>query len=191
MSTFHVTFEKYKNKMREMVYLPINLPRLLNSLYRNKTHIILIAWYKISLRISTIFIKSPLVISETIQMEKGPSWSWWHGSWIYNYLCNQCLSSLMLHKQGVLDKTLCDKVCQWLATCWWFSQSTPVSSTNKTDHHDITAILLKVVLNTITLTLTPDKVYIIIPSLQSMHRNLRQTLRTPSLQLFCRCLNIL
>jgi hypothetical protein len=30
---------------------------------------------------------------------------------------------------------------------------TPVSSTNKTDHHDITEILLKVVLNTITLTL--------------------------------------
>jgi len=31
---------------------------------------------------------------------------------------------------------------------------TPVSSTNKTDYHDITEILLKVVLNTINLTLT-------------------------------------
>ena len=31
----------------------------------------------------------------------------------------------------------------------WFS---PVSSTNKTDLHDITEILLKVALNTITLT---------------------------------------
>jgi hypothetical protein len=30
---------------------------------------------------------------------------------------------------------------------------TPISSTNKTDHHDIAEILLKVVLNTITLTL--------------------------------------
>ena len=29
---------------------------------------------------------------------------------------------------------------------------TPVSSTNKTDHHDITEIVLKVALNTITLT---------------------------------------
>ena len=29
---------------------------------------------------------------------------------------------------------------------------TPVSSTNKTDSHDVTEILLKVVLNTITLT---------------------------------------
>jgi len=24
----------------------------------------------------------------------GPSWSWSYGSWIYNYLCNQCLSPL-------------------------------------------------------------------------------------------------
>ena len=37
-------------------------------------------------------------------------------------------------------------------TCsWWFS---PVSSTNKTDRHDITGILLKVVLNTIKQTYT-------------------------------------
>ena len=33
----------------------------------------------------------------------------------------------------------------------WFSQGTPVSS-NKTDHHGITEILLKVALNSITLT---------------------------------------
>jgi hypothetical protein len=37
----------------------------------------------------------------------------------------------------------------------WFSSGTAVSSTNKTDYHDITEILLKVALNTITLTLTP------------------------------------
>jgi hypothetical protein len=34
-----------------------------------------------------------------------------------------------------------------------FFSGTPVSSTNETDHHDITKILLKVALNTITLTL--------------------------------------
>jgi hypothetical protein len=34
----------------------------------------------------------------------------------------------------------------------WFSPSTAVSSTNKTDCHDITEILLKVALNTITIT---------------------------------------
>ena len=35
-----------------------------------------------------------------------------------------------------------------------FSPGSPVSSTNKTDRHDITEILLKVALNTITITLT-------------------------------------
>ena len=51
----------------------------------------------------------------------------------------------------VLDTTLCDKVCQWLVTDRWFSPGTPVSSTNKTDRHDITEISMKVVLNTINL----------------------------------------
>jgi hypothetical protein len=34
----------------------------------------------------------------------------------------------------------------------WFSLDPPVSSTNKTDRRDIAEILLKVALNTITLT---------------------------------------
>jgi hypothetical protein len=38
-----------------------------------------------------------------------------------------------------------------LAASLWFSTGTSVYSTNKTDHHDITEILLKVALNTITL----------------------------------------
>jgi hypothetical protein len=33
-------------------------------------------------------------------------------------------------------------------TGWWFSPDTPVSSTNKTDRHNITEILLKVSLST-------------------------------------------
>ena len=37
-----------------------------------------------------------------------------------------------------------DQVCQWLATGRWFSSGSSVSSTNKTDRHDITEILLKV-----------------------------------------------
>jgi hypothetical protein len=51
--------------------------------------------------------------------------------------------------RDVLDTTLCDKVCQWLATGRWFSPGTLFSSTNKTDRHDITEIVLKVALNTI------------------------------------------
>ena len=86
--------------------------------------------------------------------DEGSLWSWSNGSWIYNYLCNQCLSLLMLWVWiplgwGVLNTTLCNKVCQWLADGWWFSQSTPASSTNKTDCHNITEILLKVALNSI------------------------------------------
>ena len=72
-----------------------------------------------------------------------PSWS--YGRWIYNYLCNQCLSQITLWvripiRRGVLDKTLCDEVCQWPATGRWFL-SIPVASTNKTE------ILLKIALN--------------------------------------------
>ena len=80
---------------------------------------------------------------------EGPSWPWSYGRWLYNYLYNQCLSLLMLWVRIAIRArctTLCDKVCQWLATGQWFS---PVSSTNKTDRHVITEILLKVALNTI------------------------------------------
>ena len=61
--------------------------------------------------------------------------------------------------------TLCDKVYQWLATGRWFSPGTLVSSTNKTDRHDITEILLKVVLNTITLTSNTNTIEIYFLSL--------------------------
>ena len=77
---------------------------------------------------------------------EGPSWSLSYGIWIYDYLCHQYLSPLTLWvriplRRGVLNATLCDKVCQW------FSPGTLVSSTNKTDHHDIAEILLKLAFN--------------------------------------------
>jgi len=46
--------------------------------------------------------------------------------------------------RGLLDTALCDKVCQWLPTGWWFSSGTPILSTNKTDRHDTAETLLKV-----------------------------------------------
>jgi len=85
-----------------------------------------------------------------------PSRSWSYGSWIYNYLCNQWLSPLMFWVRinlGARCTALCDQVCQWLAAGRWFSPGTSVSSTNKTDLHDITEILfLKVALNIIKQT---------------------------------------
>jgi len=48
---------------------------------------------------------------------------------VYNYLCNQCLSPLTLWvliplRRGVLNATLYNKVCQWLAAGRWFSPGT-------------------------------------------------------------------
>jgi hypothetical protein len=51
--------------------------------------------------------------------QTGLSWPWLYGSWIYNYLYNQCLSPLMLWVWISIRARctpLCDKVCQWLAT---------------------------------------------------------------------------
>ena len=81
---------------------------------------------------------------------KGLSWPWSHGSWIYNNQCNQCLLPLMLWVRISIRArctTLCDKVCQWLKQVGGFLRP-PVSSTNKTDCHDITEILLNVALTT-------------------------------------------
>jgi hypothetical protein len=58
---------------------------------------------------------------------------------------------------GVLDTTLCYKVCQWLVTDLWFSPGTPVTSTNETDRHDVAEISLKVALNTINQTKPRDQ----------------------------------
>ena len=53
-------------------------------------------------------------------------------------------------RRSVLDTTLCDKVCQPLVTGRQYSPGTPVSSTNRTNCHDIAEILLKVALNILT-----------------------------------------
>ena len=70
-----------------------------------------------------------------------PSWSLSYGSWISNYLCNQCLSPLtlcvrILHRSDVLDTAVCYKVC-------------------------LTEILLKVVLNTINQPLSESFISLI------------------------------
>jgi hypothetical protein len=80
------------------------------------------------------------------------SWAWSYGSWIYNYLCSECISPLMLWVRiSIMTRctTSCDKVCQWLETDRWFSSGRPVSTTNKTDLHDIIEKLLKLALSTI------------------------------------------
>ena len=54
-----------------------------------------------------------------LRSQKVPSWLWTYGSWIYNYLCNQCPSLMWVwipQRQGVPDTKLCDNVCKWLTT---------------------------------------------------------------------------
>jgi hypothetical protein len=82
--------------------------------------------------------------------------SWSYGSWIYYYLCNQCLSPLTLRVRILLWWGVHIYNIMWKSlsvTCGRsvVSPGTPVSSTNKNDHHDKNEILLKVTLNTITL----------------------------------------
>jgi hypothetical protein len=107
-------------------------------------------WYTRYLNISlSMHLKNEHIIF--IQY-MGPSWQWSYGSWICNYLNNQCLSPLMLWVRISIRArctTLYDKVCRWLATGRCFFPGSPVSSTNNTDRHDIAEILLKVALNTI------------------------------------------
>ena len=62
------------------------------------------------------------------------------------------LSSSQLSTRLHLSCWLCDKVCHWLATGRWFSTGTLISSTNKTDRHDITDTLLKTAWNKINIT---------------------------------------
>ena len=81
----------------------------------------------------------------------GPSWSWSHGSWIYNYmflyLCCEFESRSGRGVQHYVIKFVSD-----LRQVGGFLQVTPVSSTNKTDRHDITEILLKEALSNIKQT---------------------------------------
>jgi hypothetical protein len=68
----------------------------------------------------------------TLWFMTGSSWPWSYGSWIYNYLCNQCLSPQMLWVRISMRArctTLCDKVCQWLATCRWFPPPIKLTAT--------------------------------------------------------------
>ena len=66
-------------------------------------------------------------------------------TWITNAICRGLFRVQWLEKW---KKWLLILVCQWLVAGRWFSPGTPVSSTNKTDRHNITEILLKVAYQT-------------------------------------------
>ena len=84
-----------------------------------------------------------------------PSWSSSYGSWIYNYLCNLCLSPLTLWVWILFmaGGTLGDKVCQHPAKGGGFSRCPPFSKTKKTYRHNIAEILLKAEVNALTINI--------------------------------------
>jgi hypothetical protein len=67
-------------------------------------------------------------------------WLNWFELVIFYWMNCLCFIS----SQGILDTTLCDKVCQWLAAGQWFSPGTPVSSFNKTDCHNVLSFRLNI-----------------------------------------------
>ena len=116
--------------------------------FQGRYHLVL--WLQNTSRLFFAFSKL------NIMYFRGQLWSWLYGSWIYNYLCNRCLSPLRFWVRTLfMARCTRYKVCQWLATGQWFSSGTPIFTTNKTDRQDIAEILFKVVLNTISLTLNP------------------------------------
>jgi hypothetical protein len=91
-----------------------------------------------------VIIQSNIAIS--IIYQTWPLWS--YGSWFHKYLCNQCLSPLMLWVRTPFMGR-----CTWYNILWSSLSVTcdmsMVFSTNKTDHHNLAEILLKEVLSTI------------------------------------------
>jgi hypothetical protein len=97
------------------------------------------------------FNREVCIVASYHTVYMGTSLPWSYGSWIYSAYHHWCCEWVRISIRARCT-TLCDKFCQWHATDRWLYPGHPVSSTNKTDRHDITEILLKVALNTIKQT---------------------------------------
>ena len=64
--------------------------RLLKVIYNIFKYTEIRSFYNNALKITSVSIDLSLSYGE------GRGWSWSYGSWIYSYLCNQCLSPLKL-----------------------------------------------------------------------------------------------
>ena len=84
-------------------------------------------------------------------IKEGPSWSWLNLQLPLKLvsITTKVVSSNPVHDEVyTMQHYVIEFVSDLRQVGRWFSPSTPVSSTNKTDRHDITEILLKVALNT-------------------------------------------
>jgi hypothetical protein len=72
-----------------------------------------------------IFTKKPrnsLIVNLYVMKWKELSWPWSYGSWMWVWIPL---------RRGALDATVCDNICQWLATGLWFSPGIVVSPNKK------------------------------------------------------------
>ena len=83
--------------------------------------------------------------------QEGRFGSWSYGGWIYNYICNQCISPLTLCvwiplRQGVLVTTLCDKsfsVSYGRMVVFWLPQYNWNIIESGVKHHKLTTPIHK------------------------------------------------
>jgi hypothetical protein len=87
------------------------------------------------------------IISDNIQFLRKNNGR--RGSMVVFFTTAHAISAYYHYSCEFIARCALCNVCQWLTTCWWFSLGTPLSSTNKTDRHDIA----EVALNTITPTI--------------------------------------
>jgi hypothetical protein len=93
----------------------IGFGRLVGFIVFNATfnNISVISWRSVLLveengnLVHVSFWVSALFVSFILILFKEPSWPWSHSSWIYNYLCNRCLSPLMWARYTPLYDTIC------------------------------------------------------------------------------------
>jgi hypothetical protein len=116
-SIYHGVQNTIWHRVRTGFFFSLKLRNLSGSNFRKLEHILTVL-SSLRQRSSTVYY-----------LRIAPLWSSSHGGWIYKaYHHLRC----EFKSWCVLDTTLCDKVCQWLAAGQWL-----IFSTNKTDRHDI------------------------------------------------------
>ena len=93
---------QWRQNYEKFIYTSQHLEQRETSHQIYNSHIFELIIYSVKLKFTNLY--------------RGLSWPRLYCSWIYNYLCNQCLSPLMLWVWISIRArctTLCDKVCQW------------------------------------------------------------------------------
>jgi hypothetical protein len=94
-----------------------------------------------------LLLKAALIQVSDYRLLGASGYQFYHNKYQYSSSIYRRQSSATVYCRTPMMNTA--SLIVFIATCRWFSPGTPVSSTNKTDSHDIAEILLKVTLTTI------------------------------------------